>query len=238
MLPHKEQFEAGDYPNCYARDWARTPGDPAGWPGAMSATRSKPSNSAVTRLPPCAIARVLGAWTSSAPPRSGTSTRRIATSTSWSSSTTYRRLSTPTPISPSRRVSIGCSAGRQTWSPTAPSPTPTYASGSPQSPGPFMHADAAKLLWDAQQAAERIARFTAGKTIADYSADEQLGSACERTHGNRGTNASMAPTWILLSAARRPMGSRPGPAASATVQVCRSSVRVWSPSAGLRPSAR
>lgn len=43
-----------------------------------------------------------------------------------------------------------------------------------------MHADAAKLLWDAQQATERIARFTDGKTFADYSADEQLRSACER----------------------------------------------------------
>ena len=43
-----------------------------------------------------------------------------------------------------------------------------------------MHADAGKLLWDAQQAAGRVARFTAGKSFADYSADEQLRSACER----------------------------------------------------------
>ncbi|MBK8132960.1 MAG: DUF86 domain-containing protein [Gammaproteobacteria bacterium] len=43
-----------------------------------------------------------------------------------------------------------------------------------------MHADARKLLWDAQQAAERIARFTAGKGFADYEADEFLRSAVER----------------------------------------------------------
>lgn len=43
-----------------------------------------------------------------------------------------------------------------------------------------MHADAHKLLWDAQQAAERIVRFTAGRTYADYGADEFLRSAVER----------------------------------------------------------
>ena len=43
-----------------------------------------------------------------------------------------------------------------------------------------MHADARKLLWDAQQAAERIARFTSGKTFPDYEADEYLRSAVER----------------------------------------------------------
>ena len=43
-----------------------------------------------------------------------------------------------------------------------------------------MHADACKLLWDAQQAAERIARFTAEKGFADYEADELLRSAVER----------------------------------------------------------
>jgi hypothetical protein len=37
-----------------------------------------------------------------------------------------------------------------------------------------MHADARKLLWDAQQAAERIARFTLGKGFTDYEADEFL----------------------------------------------------------------
>ena len=35
-----------------------------------------------------------------------------------------------------------------------------------------MHADARKLLWDARQAAERVVRFTQGKTFADYQADE------------------------------------------------------------------
>jgi uncharacterized protein with HEPN domain len=43
-----------------------------------------------------------------------------------------------------------------------------------------MRADAGKLLWDAQQATERIARFTVGKSFSDYSANEQLRSACER----------------------------------------------------------
>jgi uncharacterized protein with HEPN domain len=43
-----------------------------------------------------------------------------------------------------------------------------------------MHADAKKLLWDAQKAAQRVARFTAGKTFADYERDELLRSAVER----------------------------------------------------------
>lgn len=43
-----------------------------------------------------------------------------------------------------------------------------------------MHDDAYKLLWDAQQATERTARFTAGKRFADYETDEYLRSAVER----------------------------------------------------------
>jgi uncharacterized protein with HEPN domain len=43
-----------------------------------------------------------------------------------------------------------------------------------------MHADARKLLWDALQAAERVARFTHGKTFDDYLADELLRSGVER----------------------------------------------------------
>ena len=43
-----------------------------------------------------------------------------------------------------------------------------------------MHPDSAKLLWDAQQAALRITRFTAGKTFEDYGADELLRSGVER----------------------------------------------------------
>jgi len=35
-----------------------------------------------------------------------------------------------------------------------------------------MHADARKLLWDARHAAERIERFTEGKTFTEYEADE------------------------------------------------------------------
>ena len=43
-----------------------------------------------------------------------------------------------------------------------------------------MHADARKFLWDAQRAAERVARFTAGRSFADYVHDELLRSAVER----------------------------------------------------------
>jgi len=43
-----------------------------------------------------------------------------------------------------------------------------------------MHADAHKLLWDARLAADRVARFIAGKTFADYLQDEFLRSAVER----------------------------------------------------------
>ena len=43
-----------------------------------------------------------------------------------------------------------------------------------------MHPDAGKLLWDAQQAVERVARFTATKSFADYEADDYFRSAFER----------------------------------------------------------
>jgi uncharacterized protein with HEPN domain len=43
-----------------------------------------------------------------------------------------------------------------------------------------MQRDPRKYLWDAQQAAERVARFVAGKAFDDYLADEQLRSAVER----------------------------------------------------------
>lgn len=39
---------------------------------------------------------------------------------------------------------------------------------------------AAKYLWDARRAAERIVRFTAGRGYNDYLADEMLRSAVER----------------------------------------------------------
>lgn len=42
-----------------------------------------------------------------------------------------------------------------------------------------MHADARKLLWDALQAAERVARFTRDKTFDDYQADDLLRSGVE-----------------------------------------------------------
>jgi uncharacterized protein with HEPN domain len=38
----------------------------------------------------------------------------------------------------------------------------------------------AKHLWDARRAADRIARFTAGRTFRDYLADEMLRAAVER----------------------------------------------------------
>ncbi len=38
-----------------------------------------------------------------------------------------------------------------------------------------MHADARKLLWDAQQAAERIVQFTSGKAFTDYGKDDSSG---------------------------------------------------------------
>jgi uncharacterized protein with HEPN domain len=40
--------------------------------------------------------------------------------------------------------------------------------------------EAAKYLWDAQRAAERIARFTAGQTYDDYLAHEMMRAAVER----------------------------------------------------------
>lgn len=43
-----------------------------------------------------------------------------------------------------------------------------------------MNPEARKHLWDARCAAERIARFTAGRTFADYLADEMLRAAVER----------------------------------------------------------
>lgn len=43
-----------------------------------------------------------------------------------------------------------------------------------------MHVDAAKLLWDAFRAAQRVARYTTGKTLSEYEADDFLRSAVER----------------------------------------------------------
>jgi uncharacterized protein with HEPN domain len=39
---------------------------------------------------------------------------------------------------------------------------------------------AAKYLWDARRAAERIARFTTGRSFEDYLADDMLRAAVER----------------------------------------------------------
>jgi len=43
-----------------------------------------------------------------------------------------------------------------------------------------MHAEAGKLLWDGRQAADRIDRFTSGKSFSDYRTDDQRRSSCER----------------------------------------------------------
>jgi len=43
-----------------------------------------------------------------------------------------------------------------------------------------MYGDAAKLIWDAQQALQRIQRFVARKDFAAYQSDELLRSAVER----------------------------------------------------------
>jgi uncharacterized protein with HEPN domain len=43
-----------------------------------------------------------------------------------------------------------------------------------------MHPDADKLVWDAQQAAERVARFAGSRTFAEYESDEYFRSAVER----------------------------------------------------------
>jgi uncharacterized protein with HEPN domain len=43
-----------------------------------------------------------------------------------------------------------------------------------------MQPDTLKLLWDMQRSVERIIRFTVGKTVEDYLADNFLRSAVER----------------------------------------------------------
>ena len=43
-----------------------------------------------------------------------------------------------------------------------------------------MITNAAAYLWDMQRAAERIVRFTAGRSFDDYLADEMLSAAVER----------------------------------------------------------
>lgn len=49
---------------------------------------------------------------------------------------------------------------------------------------------AAKYLWDARRAAERIARFTSGRTCDDYLGDEMLHSAVERQFETAGVPAA------------------------------------------------
>jgi uncharacterized protein with HEPN domain len=72
-----------------------------------------------------------------------------------------------------------------------------------------MHADARKLLWDAREAAERVARFTSGKTFAEYEADDYLRSAVERQFEIIGEtfNQSNASTRIRPHRFRTSLGS-------------------------------
>jgi hypothetical protein len=67
-----------------------------------------------------------------------------------------------------------------------------------------MHADARKLLWDAEQAAGRINRFTAGKTFTDYQADEYFRSAVERQFEIIGEALSQLQRIDPATAARMP----------------------------------
>lgn len=43
-----------------------------------------------------------------------------------------------------------------------------------------MRPDAGKYIWDVRRAAERVVRFTKGKSFEDYRSDELLRSAVER----------------------------------------------------------
>ncbi|CAM8650228.1 hypothetical protein MCEMSHM24_03862 [Comamonadaceae bacterium] len=52
-----------------------------------------------------------------------------------------------------------------------------------------MHPESAKLLWDAQLAAQKIAPFTAGKTFVQYEAGELLRVGVERQHFETGSEA-------------------------------------------------
>ncbi len=58
-----------------------------------------------------------------------------------------------------------------------------------------MYGDAAKLIWDAQQALQRIQRFVARKDFAAYQSDELLRSAVERQFENpgRGLESALPP---------------------------------------------
>jgi hypothetical protein len=59
-----------------------------------------------------------------------------------------------------------------------------------------MHADAAKLLWDARQAVQRVARFVEGKSFDDYLQDDLLRSAVERNSGSLVKRSTSCAGWI------------------------------------------
>jgi uncharacterized protein with HEPN domain len=74
-----------------------------------------------------------------------------------------------------------------------------------------MSSDAAKYLWDASRAAERITRFTVGHTFDEYLSNEILRSGVERQFeiigeapgGLQRTDASLASRIPILRASSR-----------------------------------
>jgi uncharacterized protein with HEPN domain len=67
-----------------------------------------------------------------------------------------------------------------------------------------MPADATKYLWDAREAAARIARFAQGKSLDDYLADELLRAAIERQFTILGEELGRLRQLDAATAARTP----------------------------------
>ncbi|MGB5649309.1 MAG: DUF86 domain-containing protein, partial [Sedimenticolaceae bacterium] len=72
------------------------------------------------------------------------------------------------------------SNARSIWLPKTTWAIPTFVSAFKANVRICMYGDAAKLIWDAQQALQRIQRFVARKDFAAYQTDELLRSAVER----------------------------------------------------------
>jgi uncharacterized protein with HEPN domain len=58
---------------------------------------------------------------------------------------------------------------------------------------------AAKYLWDAETAAERILRFVAGRSLDDYLADDMLRAAVERQFESLGKPLPASAASIPIS---------------------------------------
>jgi uncharacterized protein with HEPN domain len=140
------------------------------------------------RRRPCAVASVSAGSTCSAQPRPGASIRAGAT---WISGVLRR------PVAARRLRRRLVRSPRGAGSPVRATGGPPDRSGigEPVPPPPggggaaaavpvrrhrLMAAPSGKHLWDAWRAAERVSRFTAGKSSEDYRADEVLRSAVER----------------------------------------------------------